>query len=781
MKAETREDTAWYARGDEWSLLSDCPESERSLYFETLFTISNGYMGIRGYREEMDNRTESFREGYLAGVFGKLSETARRLVIQRFEWDSRQMLSLPQLMNALVTLDGETFNPFDGACEVYERSLSLKTGVYSRRVVWRSTLGKRTELHFERFASAAEPGLLVHSIRVIPLNWSGRVELTCEYNFLEDSIFRCGDPAKAHIACRMLEEARFSTVGKTVVGGHAQIIGTPNALAISSAIADTGIQNYYEKTGLIHQSVRVDLKAGEPHQFLRCHGIATTRDGRDGGLMEQSMAVAKGAIQRGYKLLLEDHRQMWSDRWRQTDIKIKGNAEDQIRVRFSIFSLLQVFPWHTDKQSIPARCYAWNRYNGLYFWDGEIFLFPFYQMCLGEQSRNLLSFRCGTLEGARRNASMLGRKGALFPWQGDSDDGLEQAPWQLEQYLWHQNAAIVYAIDQYVRATGDVSFIQDQCLQVLLETARFWVSSLEKDGENKWHLNGAVGPDEAEEHGPNNGYTSLMAKRSLQVSAHWWKTFLRSEAGIQVANLLGLTEEEVEHWERVAHGIYIPDVPGCPGVPLQDAFLLKRKEVDISKMTVADFWKCRGEVQVIKQADVVLAMYLLEDWFSESAVRRAYEFYEPRTLHVSSLSYNTHSIVAASIGLEDSAYSYFQKAAGLDLDDVRGATRDGLHAAAQGGIWQMVVCGFVGLRVREDRLVLNPALPRAWDSVDIPLAYKGYRLRLTIEGTTCRLDVENTGRNTFPALVEVWGTEHSLERGGRTFEADSNRVVAVSE
>ena len=255
-----------------------------------------------------------------------------------------------------------------------------------------------------------------------------------------------------------------------------------------------------------------------------------------------------------------------------------------------------------------------------------------------------------------------------------------------------------------------------------------------------------------------------MVQRSLEISVRWWT--LAGEDAAEVAGRLGLESTEIDTWREVAAGIHIPEVPGCPGVPLQDAFFLGRKEEDISGMTVAEYWERRGEVQVIKQADIVLAMYLLEDRFSREEIQRGYEFYEPKTLHVSSLSCNTHAMVAAIIGKEEEAYHYFRRAAGLDLDDLRNATKDGLHAASLGGVWQMAIPGFMGMRVREDHISFQPGLPKAWSGIRFPLHYRGWRLEVTATAADCRIAVSGQGE-----------AGAQLRQGEEKFELSAGQMI----
>ena len=756
---------AWYASGDPWVLAQTGWEPEKSSYYETIFTQSNGYMGIRGYREEVDTAAPSCREGYLGGVFSKLPPVARELVVHDYPWDSRQMVALPELFAAWIVLDGDGFCLTAGTIDSYRHSLDMRTGILDREVVWSNKeKGRTTKIRFTRFLSAKTPNLAVQKIEIEPVNWSGEAEIFWDYDIAQKTLFRCGDPAKAHLPCPHFEILQTNSSGNSA-GGVVKTEGSGHKIAFSSRLSGEGALSSTSRAGMVSQSGRSKVLEGRTNSWVRTTAVVTTRDA---GVADPAAAAGKildEADAAGFDGLVAAQKEVWSARWKDSDIEIDGSAHDQVLVRFGIFSLLQVAPFHADNLSVPARCFAYNRYNGLYFWDGEIFLLPFYQFCAPGVARNLLAFRCKTLPGARKNAALVGGKGAVFPWQGDADFGEEQAPWGLYKYLWHQNADIVYAFDQYARSTGDETFMCHEGLEVLAETARFWVSQLRRDDAGLCHLEATVGPDEAAEHGPDNGYTCLMARRGLEISNRWWNAAEEKAPGAADATAakLGLIDGEIDEWAAVAAKINIPEVPGHPGVPLQDAFFLKRKSEDISNMTVAEYWKKRGEVQVIKQADIVLAMYLLEDNFTREEIKRGYEFYEPKTLHVSSLSYNTHSIIAAIIGHPREAYDYFRRAAGIDLDNLRNATKDGLHAAALGAVWQMAIPGFMGMRAREDHLYFQPALPEAWKQIRFPLQYCGWRLKFAAGAGRYRVEV--SGKGQAGALMKIGDKAHPLAAG----------------
>ncbi|MGD0058315.1 MAG: glycosyl hydrolase family 65 protein [Verrucomicrobiia bacterium] len=753
----------WYATGDPWYLTESEWAPEKNIYFETIFTQSNGYMGVRGYTEEANAGLKSFREGYLAGVFGQIDEAALKQVRVDYGWPMLAMITLPELFACEITLEGEPFKLSQGTIDFFSRSLNMYNGVLARHVSWVSPTGLRTRLLFERFLSAAEPHLGMQQITIMPENWTGTAVLKFELDGSYPTYFRCGDRALPHLRQDLLQNPQVNLGACGEANLTVRVKGTGHTVSIASNVTGGSCLTSARNSTVLKQEVTLALQKRESASVLHTVAVVSSRDEvAPSRVHEVATDIAREAARVGYHSSLAESEKVWRRRWAMADVTIDGPARDQAYLRFSSFSMLQMAPFHTDNMSVPARAYAFNRYHGLYYWDSETFLLPYYLHTCPEVAKNLLSFRYRTLGGARRNARRLKSPGACFPWMTDSQDGTEQAPWSIGDYVWHQNADIAYAIDQYVQATGDNAFMRDEGLEILVETARFWMSRLEEDKAGVVHLHNTVGPDEIDKHGKDNGYTSLMARRHLQLAAHWLESIKAAEppAAKALIEKLEIGAREVASWKHAADRMAAPKVPG-KDFPLQDEFLLAKKPIDFNGLSADEAYAMRHTHRMVKQSDIILVMYLLQDEFTVEQMREAYDFYEPMTLHFSSLSYNTHSILATKIGRDDQAYDYFAKAAGLDLDDLRCATMDGLHAAALGGTWQTLVYGFLGMRLLPKGIVFEPRLPEAWKSVSLRIAYRGYRLNLTLTHDGHRLDAEGSGGQG-PAQITLNGETHIL-------------------
>ena len=759
-------DQLWYAAGDPWVLTQSEWAPSKNIYYETIFTQANGYLGIRAYTEEVNDGIRGFREGYLAGVFGHVDEAALAQMRVDYEWPCLAMITLPELFACNVTLNGEVFRISEGTIAFFSRSLNMRNGVLSRHVVWESPTGLRTRLLFERYLSAAQPHLAMQQITVMPENWTGKVVLKFELDGEYPTYFRCGDRALPHLRQDLLLNPQIDLGKDGAASLTVDVKGAGHTVSIASNVTGGSCVTSAPNSTALSQEVTLALRRRDSASVLHSVAVVSSRDAVEPpSVRKLANEIAGEAAKAGYAISLEESEKVWEHRWAMSDITIGGPARDQAYVRFSSFSMLQMAPFHTSNMSVPARAYAFNRYHGLYYWDSETFLFPYYLHTHPEVAKNLLSFRYRTLEGARRTARRLKSTGACYPWMTDSDDGTEQAPWNIGDYVWHQNADIAYAIDQYVQATGDYEFMRDKGLEILVETARFWMSRLEEDKDGVVHLHDTVGPDEIDTHGKDNGYTSLLARRHLQLAAHWLESIKAADprAAKALIEKLEIGAREVVSWKSAADRMAAPKVPG-KDIPLQDEFLLAKKPLDFDGVSADEAFAMRHTHRVVKQSDIILAMYLLQDEFTVEQMRDAYDFYEPMTLHFSSLSYNTHSILATKIGRDDQAYDYFAKAAGLDLEDLRGATLDGLHAAALGGTWQTVVYGFLGMRLTSGGIVFEPRLPAAWKSVSLRIAYRGYRLNLSFTHDVDRLDVDGLEGQAL-AQITLNGETHILKDG----------------
>ncbi|MFW5893667.1 MAG: hypothetical protein ACOCUY_00835 [Verrucomicrobiota bacterium] len=736
---------AWYMQGDPWELVQQAEDSKRNIYYETILCQANGYLGVRAYPEEGEGTGETCREGYLAGVFSAVDEEAARIINGDFPWPVLEMVSLPDLFHTRIRLGGVTFLPEHGSVRAFRRRLDLRTGLLTRELQWTDQEGRTTRLTFERFLSAANPHLACQRVAVTPLDWSGEVAIERALEGDGVTRFRCGDRNQPHLPQRHFEDHCCRTVTnsgtltvKTRETGHSVAFASVMPSADTQARGNTGFV----------QSVTHQVEAGNWIASERFAAVAHSRDQAEEGVpTERAAEAARQAAAVGFDAVYAENSTVWEQRWETGNIEIEGHARDEKVIRYNIFQLLQMAPFHADNLSLPARAYAYNRYRGLYFWDTEIFLLPFYQWVFPDVARNLLTFRHRTLPGARRNAEHWGGCGALYPWMTDSDSGLDNS---IDARVWkllHQGADIAFAVDQYEQTSGDKDFMAARGLEILVEVARFFASRLELGPDGRRHLEQTIGPDEDHAPGRDNGFTCLMARRALRIACRRIKQLDEAEpvAAKSWREYLEIRDEEPESWEQLATNLNVPTVPDTD-IPLQDEFLLSKKTVDVAARHLREpksEWitppEPLGNYRLIKQADIVLAAFLLEDEFSAEQRGRIYDFYEPMTLHASSLSWNTHAIVAARLGRAEHAYEYYLKSAGLDLDNVKDSTADGLHAAALGGGWQTVVLGICGLRMENGSPVCDPQLPAKWSRV---------RFRIRHDGSTRTITAEADGRWT---------------------------------
>ena len=455
------------------------------------------------------------------------------------------------------------------------------------------------------------------------------------------------------------------------------------------------------------------------------------------------------AVRDGYDAIEEGQRRFVGDFWRRSDVEVEGDEDVQLAVRFNLFQLMQATA-RGEGLGVPAKGMTGRGYEGHYFWDTEIYVVPFLAHTNPAWAKQVLEFRAGMLDSARKRAAEVGHRGALYPWRTITGDEAS-AFYASGTAQYHINADVAYAMHQYNRVTGDLGFMLDQGAPVVVETARFWMELgfFDERRDGRFSIMGVTGPDEYSTVVDNNAYTNLMAKENLEIAVRVveWLQGADSDAYATLAAETGLTRDEVDGWRRAATAMYVPRHDEL-GIVLQDERFLQRKRWDFDGTPAENYPLLLNyhplEIyrhQVIKQTDVVLATYLVGHHFSEEEKRRTFDYYDPLTTGDSSLSASVQSVIASEVGYPEAALDYFLTASALDLLDVQGNTADGIHVASAGGTWLALVAGFAGLRDSDGEVRFDPRLPDGWERLRFRLQIRGQliEVEMTREGTDYRL------------------------------------------
>ena len=498
-----------------------------------------------------------------------------------------------------------------------------------------------------------------------------------------------------------------------------------------------------------------------------------------GDIAELAMRRARRA---GLRREIVAHVQAWAERWAASDVDIEDDDEAQRALRFAIYHLNSVANPENEHVSVGARALTGEAYNGHVFWDTEIYLLPFYTFTWPAAARAMLMYRYHTLPAARMKAEELGYRGALYAWES-ADEGEEATPPYVTMpdgtvvnikngtQEQHISADIAYAVWQYWQATGDEGFIRDAGAEIIFETARFWISRVEREEDGRYHIRQVIGPDEYHDSVDDNAYTNVLAKWNIEqavaIAQHLGAT--APELWAALREKLNIDANEVEDWAAVARDIdtgFDPDsglLEQFEGFFKLDPIYVSGYTMRTAPMDVVLGAERTKRSQVVKQADVVMLLQLLWDRFSPQAREANFRFYEARTGHGSSLSPVTHAVVAARLGDVTLAERYFHQAAAVDFDDTMGNAALGLHIGSQGGLWQVAVLGFAGLNLRPDGLHFDPHVPKSWGTLRFPVQWHGSKVRVAING----------GNGTFSATLEngdaftlsLDGAEHRLQPG----------------
>jgi len=731
------------ARDDRYTILQGEMDWLRIAFWESLFSQSNGLLGIRGSFEEPMVGTRSRNLAFMSGLYNTLPEG---------------LPELPALPDALTTRIVLCEQPFDlrrGHIRSFSRWLDMKRGLLCREVTWQDPAGHTTRLTFQRFVSLADRNVLAIRIQIMPLDWSGPVEV-------EAGIRHGDDPSEARNAHWEPPKLKSSAHGLATL--ETRTSQTRRPLAVAGVYLATDPRNpipgeAFSDRDTAGQSFIFEASQDEAYTFDRF--VACMAGPADAeSPVKPARQAALAASKNGWDDQLENHVVACAELWDRMDIEIDGPVEDQRAVRFNLFQLATLCPQPGDITSIGPKGLSGTHYSGHIFWDTEIYMLPFFSLTNPEGAKALLTYRCATLDGARRKARANNYRGAQYAWES-ADTGDETCPTSWtdlatgeKHRIWcgdiqdHISADVPFAIDQYVRMTGDEEFLWEHGAEVFFETARFWASRVSRNSEGKFDVRDAMGPDEYHIHVDNDAFTNYLARWNLQAAADLWDNagFPKNKRK-DLAAQLGLDADEVAAWREIAKNIVLL-YDDQTGLINQHAGFFDRPQIspDILRVTRSTpITEIIGaglaiEGQVIKQAEVVLLQTLLEDQFSRQSREANFKYYEPRTSHDSSLSVSAHAWAAATLDRIDQAQSYFRRAAYLDLNDLAGNTADGLHTANMGGVWLAVAFGFAGLNVKGEVPAAVPALPNNWKHLKMNISFRGKKY--VVECSNDRATVE---------------------------------------
>jgi len=779
--------------GTQWGVLAmlqvDCGTgeernwivSETSFHSETLgkcesvMALGNGYLGVRSSLEEYYPRQT--RNLFVAGTFNKC--------------DANEPTELPNAADVVemqIMLNGVRFSLDKGKIHAYRRDLRLKTGELVRNVLWESPAGERYRLRFRRFVSLDDLHLMGSKVDITPLDGTCTVELQSGIN---GQMTNSGTQHFREGEKRIYDREVLELIQTTTETGIHFVFHTAHLIKVNGGADRT------EPSMAIGRR-RVDMRYSwsvpkdATVTIEKLSSVHTSRDPAyaDGsGALDQVRRDALAAFQRqyrkGYDALFQASAARWQEYWDRVDIEVTAeNRFDQVAIRFAQYHLLIMTPRHDSRLGIGAKGLTGEGYKGHSFWDTEIFIVPYFLYTQPQVARGLLEYRYHTLEGARKKARDNGYRGAMYPWES-AVSGEEETPvWGAVNILtgrstkiWsgfleqHITADVAYAVWHYYQVTQDHAFMDQFGSEILFETATFWTSRLEWDEQRQAYvLTNVIGPDEYKEHVDNNAFTNYMAHWNISTAiAHYRECEKKNPDLLQrLADRCDLARSFAQ-WVNVVEHIYLPRAREQDHVIPQDDSYLSKPVVDISRYRNAagaqtilqEYSRDQvNQLQVSKQADVVMLMYLLPEAFSLEEKRANLSYYEPKTIHDSSLSMAVHSILASQLGVTDIAYVFFERAARIDLGPNMRSSDAGIHAASLAGIWKAAVLGFGGVGFREGTLSIQPRLPTQWVRMKFPLDWRGIRLEITVDHE--QIAVEQRGAPAAPLEVEIEGVRYPV-------------------
>ncbi|MFT7561873.1 MAG: alpha,alpha-trehalose phosphorylase [Flavobacteriales bacterium] len=772
---------------------------------ESVFSVGNGFIGVRGVLEEADEHETRARPCvFLNGVFEKVKINYHEQA-HGFAQTSDTRIPTVDPTKLSIYTQGEKFSAVHSTTRGYRRWLDYTSGEVVRTLEWKTESGKTLALEFRRLASLSRTNLYVSRVTISSVNFNGALNIESPLDARFDDT-QMGDvkasselagekdhsvhdprrtPKFASSPWRCIETITSSKkdldsqrcsapVSLEAISGFTHEL-KDSGYRVASLVAYkvTGAKRFkrqqFTSGGLITDTLSCQLKEGEAVSLEKLVSYTASQNNEE-NIIDAGRRTLNDAYILGYNGLLTEQKSLLGDIWNNAEFSIDGSPKTESALKFNTVQLIQA-AGRDGLTSLSAKGQTGEGYEGHYFWDAEILCLPFFVFNKPSIAKKMLEFRYHGLNAARNIAKLMGHKvGALYPWRTISGDECSAFfPAGTAQY--HINADIAYAIKLYHDATGDNDFIFQYGAEIIWETARIWLQVGFFNARQNGHfvINSVTGPDEYTAIVNNNLYTNVMAQAHLEYAIELYDRIVTSERSERIRQLvakLGLKDAEVNLWRNAAHKMLLP-YDDTLGIHKQDDSFLEKEVWDIDA-TPKDHYPLLlhyhpltlYRYQVSKQADTVLALLLQSNRFTHDDKRRNYHYYKKVCVHDSTLSPCAYSIIASEIGELDEAADFFAKSVFIDLENLHGNSGHGLHMAAMGGAWMCLVYGFGGMRLTEGKLNFSPQAPTSWKGYSFRINFLESLLKLTVGGATVSLELLNTK----PCRCYLYGQEVELDQ-----------------
>lgn len=740
-----------YIKADNWSIIEEGFDKETVKSSESLFSLGNGAMGQRANFEE--NYTGStFQGSYIAGVYYP-DKTRVGWWKNGYPEYFAKVLNAPNWIGINVLVNGEVLDL--NTCEQvtgFVRELNMKEGWYRRSFKATMTNGITLNAKITRFLSLDidELGAINYEISLVntdaeitflPYLDSG---ITNEDSNWDDQFWNTTSISSNNQRA-FIEAHTLKTNFETCTFMLSQLFKDGKKIEIDPSKV--------EKENWIGHQYSFIAKKGENISLQKFGGYTVSRNHDSNELINAANNSLDEVVEIGFEALFELQKKAWAAIWQMSDIVIEGDVKAQQGIRFNIFQLNQTYLGTDSRLNIGPKGFTGEKYGGSTYWDTEAYCIPFYMATKDHNvARNLLKYRYKHLEKAIENAEKLGftNGAALYPMVTMNGEECHNE-WEITFEEIHRNGAIAFAIYNYYRFTGDYSYIPEMGLEVLIGIARFWYQRANfSEDKEKYVILGVTGPNEYENNVNNNWYTNYLAKWCINYTLEQLHK-VKDGYPDDYARIIGhtnLTLNETDNWEEVAANMYFPFSNKYDVYLQQDGFLDKElvtvENLDSSQRPINQKWSWDRILRspYIKQADILQGFYLFEDQFTLEELRKHFDFYEPFTVHESSLSPCVHSIQAAKLDRMEQAYEFYLRTSRLDLDDYNKEVEEGLHITSMAGTWMSIVEGFGGVRVLDDKLSLTPRIPEQWQAYSFKLNFRKRILQVTVTKGATKIKLE---------------------------------------